>query len=558
MSWISILDITGTLGILTALFFIPGIPVNRIGYPAKRFLTLSILIYLFIGISNVLQNMNITSRLDDFEGPVSALFFPFVLFFFYAVWLWQETQRRLNAEKHLNELNAVLHSEQQVNKLLSEQTKSIEEDFSRAAEIMQTLLPIYAPAIAGTSVCAIHRPSHQVGGDLYDIVQLDSSKIVIFVADATGHGVASALLAMLFKNQLRLGDEGKLKLLKPAEYLEDINNKLVESCQGTGMFITAVCGVVDLQNNILKIVSAGHPPAILQHSTNSDKAQLLYTGGQALGLKANARYYEKTIQLKTGDRLLMYTDGVFCQNGTDENSPVDRITKLFEESNLHGINLLNKISEDMHCDGEISDDVTLLLLELSPGLSQMKNYLQVAQSSRQPVNEQKQCQIAVGGSEKGIFLHLYGKVIWTCAVSFNEICSNAINEARSSGVTLFLDFQNCKHLDSTILGTIYELIAKAESYGLTIYFQNISRRLKALFEELGMNRVLVHIKEISEPLPSHMTLQEVTSDTQLSPERILKAHETLSAVNEHNQKMFGFLVKSLRKEIRANHTQSKK
>ncbi|HEX2958959.1 MAG TPA: SpoIIE family protein phosphatase [Chitinispirillaceae bacterium] len=551
VTWEAIFDISGVVGCIAALFFIPFIPVRRIGSTAKVFLVLSVVTYLFVTITNTLEHLGITASFDFFEDPVEALFIPFILFFFYASWLWQETQKRLMAERHLDEINNVLQSAQQINQLLTEQSRSIEEDFTRAAEIMQTLLPVYAPVISGSSVCAIHRPSHQVGGDLYDIVQLDYNHIAFFVADATGHGVASALLAMLFKNQLRLGENGKTKLLQPGLALEELNNILSQSCHGKGMFVTAAIGVLDTQNNSLKIVSAGHPPVMLHNYNHADKVRLLNATGPALGISSSVKYTESTILIQPGDRLLMYTDGLYCHDDTEELPATDQIASVLSEHDHHGIKLLYRILENMHCNSDLADDVTMLLLELSPGLSRMENLLQSAQQPLQAETEQNQCKIGVGGSQQGLFVQLYGRVVWTCAVSFHEVCTNAITEAKENGVSLFLDLKYCRHLDSTILGTIHELVAQAETWETPMYLQNLSPRVFTLFKELGMEKVIKHIIAPPEQLPSHMTLQNISEDTALSPQRILHAHETLSAMNAHNRSQFGILVKSLRQEIGA-------
>jgi anti-anti-sigma regulatory factor len=545
-------NILSFIGVTIALVTIPRIPHSLIGKTSRYFLGIAAVLYLTVTTSNILEHLGITATLDRLvENAAKALYFPFILFFFYANWLWQETLRRQNAESHLDELNKFLKSSQQLNLLLSEQTRVVEEDFYRAAEIMQTLLPVYAPTISGVSICAIHRPSHQVGGDLYDIIQLDNNHVAVFVADATGHGVASALLAMLFKSHLYPGGNGKTNFFFPEKVIEGINKRITEKCLGTGMFVTAAYGVLDTQSRLLTLVSAGHPPVLLHHYNGDNNVSLYPATGPALGLSAHAHFTQVTLQMQPGDRILMYTDGLFCQNDKPESHQVNQIAGLLSDRKLHGINLINRISESLHCENELTDDVTMLLLELTAGLSRMENSHPSAQAPSQVKEENDRCKISVGGSLMGIFVKLYGRAEWTCAVGFNEVCKNALAEAQVNEMPLFIDMKNCSHLDSTFLGTVYELFKMANSVKTEIYLQNLSPGLRALFVELGMNIVTDHIRDTAYPLPAKMTFQDITSDTKLNPERILQAHEAIATVNQRNQQQFGQLVESLRREIRS-------
>jgi len=116
-------------------------------------------------------------------------------------------QRNTELQANVNQLEAACH-------LLAEQADTIAVDLRRAALIQQALLPQVAPRLERMSVNALYRPSQDVGGDLYDVVRLDERHLVLLIADAAGHGLSAAMLAVLFRNRLTL-IEGHPRALPP-------------------------------------------------------------------------------------------------------------------------------------------------------------------------------------------------------------------------------------------------------------------------------------------------------------------------------------------------------
>ncbi|MBI1375270.1 MAG: SpoIIE family protein phosphatase [Phycisphaera sp.] len=548
--WVAVLDVFAALASMAAMATIPFIPAERFGVSARRILAVAVTLYTFVTTANALEHLGVTAAFDPVEDVAEVMFFPFVLFFFYAVRLWSETQQRLAAERHLRELNGVLESTEQVNRLLADQADLIQEDFSRAAEIHRTLLPRDAPDIAGVSVCAIYRPSHHVGGDLYDIVRLDDRYVGIYVADATGHGVAAAMLAMMFKNRLRLWDADAGVPLPPARVMADVNVWLAERCQGPGMFVTAAYGVLDTRTHRLTVASAGHPPVVLHRRSGDGEVLEVRATGPALGLSSDAWFGEVQVDLKPDDRLMMYTDGLSGVNDRRGATAVERVTDALKRRSLDGMEVLHAVLGS--CNGTSGDDVTLLLVELRSAPSRMDNVEPVAPA--EPVAAKQadsaRCRIATGRSERGIMVRLEGVGQWTYAARFHDVGMTGIREALDDDVRLIFEFADCVHLDSTFLGTIHELAASAETCGVEVMMQDVSPCLRGLFEELGMDRVLRHVTSTRTPMPTEMTWIEDAADMQRGQQRVLFAHEALAALNEGNREQFGKLVEALRTEIR--------
>lgn len=118
MIWTALLDIIGAAGCCAALAAVFWMSSRRIGGVAKCFLVVTLLYYLFISGANALEHLDVTTVLDPYEDYAEILFFPFALFFLYAVWVKRELSRRTQAEQRAEHLNTVLRSIQQVNALI--------------------------------------------------------------------------------------------------------------------------------------------------------------------------------------------------------------------------------------------------------------------------------------------------------------------------------------------------------------------------------------------------------------------------------------------------------
>ena len=158
------------------------------------------------------------------------------------------SQQRMSAEReHLHqtiEQNNVRLRKQvdhlkQACRLLFDQAETIGEDLRKAELIQRAMLPSKPPEIRDFTVNTVYRPCRNVGGDLYDVVRLDDDHLVVYVADAAGHGVSAAMLAVLFKHRLPLTQGQPPTPTSPAEVLNVVNRCLLAECGRPGLFITA-------------------------------------------------------------------------------------------------------------------------------------------------------------------------------------------------------------------------------------------------------------------------------------------------------------------------------
>ena len=244
----------------------------------------------------------------------------------------------------------------------------MERDRYMAQAIQDTLLPSEPPQLERYRARSLCVPGEKVGGDLYDVVRLNARQVMFYIADAAGHGVSAAILALLFKHRLRLFDETGAPL-RPAAILGHMNEVLVNEISAPGVFVTAIFCLLDIENGELIVASAGHPP-LLVHEAHGRVRMFEHTG-PALGLYGNAVFAEREILVKEADRVLLYTDGVF---NTTEKRPLNQSQLIHELQSIDDRSfvlerILNKARGDQPL--AVQDDLTLLLLEASPGISRL-------------------------------------------------------------------------------------------------------------------------------------------------------------------------------------------
>lgn len=233
-----------------------------------------------------------------------------------------------------------------------------------AACAMQRAVQHPSSAIDHFSYSARCRQLMELGGDCYGFMPMAGNRLAFFVADASGKGLPAALAVAAVQASLRTavafsGDD-------PAAVVNVVNRQ-VHAFSETGGYATLFFGIVDETARTLRYVSAGHNPALLIHRNGT--ASWLAATGLPAGMFADSAYVEGAVQLSTGDRIVVYTDGVTeVTNPQGRELGVEGLQQAATESIAQEADdaveaIFNVI--DAFSRGQQSDDATVLILHVT-------------------------------------------------------------------------------------------------------------------------------------------------------------------------------------------------
>jgi len=244
---------------------------------------------------------------------------------------------------------------------------TIEREMEIARQIQSSILPRTLPTIHGLDIAARYVPMTSVAGDFYDLLIEDEKRLCILIADVSGHGVGAALIASMLK--VAFASQHHI-LSDPAQVLAGINHALSGNLENN--FVTAGCLFLDPDAATMRYAGAGHPPVIL-HRRTEHRLYELDNNGLLLGPFPGAEYQSKAMQIESGDRLILYTDGIVETSNASGSFFGDGFFKTFIEAHAHlcaedfADKLLRHLGEwSGKPSGEsLDDDLTLIVVDRS-------------------------------------------------------------------------------------------------------------------------------------------------------------------------------------------------
>ena len=258
--------------------------------------------------------------------------------------------------------DARVHARELSRRLLRE-TEGPGAHIDIARQLRQRLTPETTPQpFPGVHVATTHQTATRVGGDLFDVFDMGSSCLGIFIGDVSSTGLPAAFIMTLARMALHTCQVNEYS---PKIILERINAELCHSTLKS-QFMSAFFAVLDTETDRLKYVNASHCAPILY---GKDKFELLETEGAYCGMFEDAQYEEKEIQLQPGHHVLLYTDGLIeAFNSSGERYTAKRLYDLVEsgrDCDVEGV--MEAVTQDLrdHMQGrEMDDDVTLVGVDI--------------------------------------------------------------------------------------------------------------------------------------------------------------------------------------------------
>src|SRR5688500_2414418 len=237
----------------------------------------------------------------------------------------------LSIEQHVVQVQAEIDQLKQEVNILRRRDETLkfymhrlDEELRLAARLQQDFLPKSLPQIGRVHFHTLFRPAGYVSGDLYDVMRLDEFHVGFYMADAVGHGMPAALLTMFLKNALVTKEitPSGYRLLPPGQSMARLNAALVDQNLSQATFATALYGSIDTRTLRLTFARGGHPSPIL--ITGDGRLTSLDADGSLLGIFPGEEFAESGVDLHSGDRVFVFSDGIEVAFSGDETTDMTR------------------------------------------------------------------------------------------------------------------------------------------------------------------------------------------------------------------------------------------
>ena len=210
-------------------------------------------------------------------------------------------------------LLATLKSEIAAGRERRQQARDDKREYEEARRIQRKLLPSIVPQIEGCEITTQWRPASGVGGDCFDVIPFGASRVALCIADVVGKGIPAALLMSNLQASVRAF---ATEAAQPAELCQQVNRILCGRI-AEGRFISFFYCRIDTSLGVVTYANAGHYLPIVVRQDGS--VSRLTEGGPVLGVFNDATYEQADTQIGSGDRIILFTDGVTeARNSDDE------------------------------------------------------------------------------------------------------------------------------------------------------------------------------------------------------------------------------------------------
>lgn len=253
---------------------------------------------------------------------------------------------------------------------LFEKNLELEEGLQSAAHIQQTLMPSTFPSLPQLQFSSQFIPCQTVGGDIFNVLRLDEETVMVYMLDVSGHGVSAAMVTVSVFQALS-PHTGKIikrsneippyyQITEPDEVLMQLDNEY--PFERFDKFFTMSYFLINPHSGLVRYANAAHPPALVMRADGS--LEQLDAEGTIVGMGGLVPYEKEQLQLKKGDRLFLYTDGIIeHENSAEELFGEQRFSEVLQRKHMNLDAQCRAVIDALHEFGEgmpFRDDVTLL------------------------------------------------------------------------------------------------------------------------------------------------------------------------------------------------------
>jgi phosphoserine phosphatase RsbU/P len=285
-------------------------------------------------------------------------------------------------------LKRTTESLEESNRQMEQVNSQLRRDLEAAAKVQRSLLPARTPTFENYQFAWRYEPCEQLGGDNLNIMALSEDQVGFYVLDVSGHGVQAALMSVAVNHLLEPSQEDTSVVNRPnrqrlsevePEYLAAAPHEVAERLNrhftfdlSVGQYFTIFYAVLDSQERICRYVSTGHPSPI--HVTADGDVTVLESSGLPIGIFQPGEpgyqpFQERVVELKRGDRLYVYSDGVVeLRNKARQEFGLERLTCALRESRERSLDEclahVLAVTSEWRAGAPLTDDLTMLGLEV--------------------------------------------------------------------------------------------------------------------------------------------------------------------------------------------------
>jgi len=234
--------------------------------------------------------------------------------------------------------------------------KSAYDAEKRVAETLQkAFIQRRLPALPFLAIDAVYVPAREeelVGGDWYDVIEIDADRVLVMIGDVAGHGVDAAVAMSRTRDELFAA---AVAGLDPAGILRRVNDALINLRSG---MVTALMGIIEAESGEFRYAIAGHPPPLVVRP--GDVPARLSVGELPLGIIPDVAYATRVTKLEPGTSLILYTDGAIEQS-RDVIAGERRLVEAIVAT-ANRVDLARAIYEAVFSDSSPRDDVAIVTL----------------------------------------------------------------------------------------------------------------------------------------------------------------------------------------------------
>ena len=252
---------------------------------------------------------------------------------------------------------------------LEQHNARLETELQMARSVQEIIIPQNGTQeLAGFQIASYSCPALAVGGDFFDVWEIDENRIGVLISDVMGHGASAALVTVFIKTVLSEHREHIKD--NPSQILQILNTRFNDIISSRlFMFATAFCAIFDLTTKQLVCSNAGHPTPFLQHGLQSECERITdRQTGNGLGIRRESVYENCSYRFDSSSRVFFYTDGAYeVKNSQNENFTVERLQDVIKTCNAESpddlIEFVSDIIAKYSHAHPYEDDLTLIAIQ---------------------------------------------------------------------------------------------------------------------------------------------------------------------------------------------------